>query len=77
MLDYEKTHADENARSFDYFVEGRKEDRGTVIYHVASGEADVVAPAPGDYANYYANHLLLELERNRGNLPDFGCLMWY
>lgn len=77
MLEFVKTYQDENRASFNYYVEGSQDDRGTVDFDIANNEASVSALAPGDEFKWYANHLLVELESKAPDIPDSGTIMWY
>lgn len=77
MLEFVKTYQNECRASFDYYVEGERDDRGSVYLDIASGEASVSELAPGDEFRQYANHLLYELESKAPAMPDSGVIVWY
>jgi hypothetical protein len=79
MLDYRKCGEDIGKTMFEYFVEGRSEERGTVILDHESGEAVVDELASTDKFSIYAMHLLSQLrkEAREGNVSDSGTVAWY
>lgn len=79
MLEYRKCGEDSMKLTFEYFVEGRREERGTVSLDLASGEASVDELAGTDGFSIYAMHLLSRLrkEAREGSVSDSGTVAWY
>lgn len=79
MLDYRKCSEDIGKTMFEYFVEGRTEERGTVALDHASGEASIEELASTDRFSIYAMHLLSRLrkEAREGSVSDSGTVAWY
>lgn len=79
MLEYRKCGEDVGRTAFEYFVEGRSEERGTVPLDRESGEASIEELAGTDRFSIYAMHLLSRLrkEAHDGHVSDFGTVAWY
>ena len=79
MLRYNLIKNEENKLTYEYFVEGRKEERGICFIDLATGEAQVEKLAKTDEFSWYAFHLLstLRSQYKENNFLDSGMVAWY
>lgn len=79
MLKYNLIEAEENNLTYEYFVEGREDERGLASIDLTTGEAQIKELANTDTVQLYALHLLSTL-RNQYKINDFretGMVAWY
>lgn len=79
MLEYRKYGESIGKTVFEYFVEGRSEERGTVLLDRESGEASIEELASTDRFSIYAMHLLSRLRNDfrNGSVSDSGIVAWH
>lgn len=79
MLEYRKCGENSEKSAFEYFVEGRTDERGTVSLDRASGGVVIEELAYTDEFRIYAMHLMSRLRKEfrEGSVSDSGMVAWY
>lgn len=79
MLDYQKTSENGETVEYAYFIEGDRENTGSVSIDKATGEARMTDNENSIRHMRYASKLMTALEsmHESGSLKDSGTIMWY
>lgn len=79
MLDYRVVHIGDKQAIYDYFVEGKQSQKGTISINLDTKKCSIDSLPEQDRHKDYAFHLMRRLEEmaRDGEFRDSGTVMWY